>query len=262
MKVRMTLAALLATALPLPATADPPPAPERMWRDALWLGPVLDRAGDKVPRPESIRMLTAILRGSQMGPGDGWFGPSRSRYTWDWLRAHFKAGPDGVSRKQFTGPAEWFDRLDRDRDGWLTAEDFDWSERSPFLRQTMMFRQWFSMMDADSNGRVTLKEWQAYFEKLARGKDHITPDELRMALMPPAPRKVAGKGKKGKQGGPPRDMLLKNLLKGDLGSPYEGPRPGQLAPDFTLPTHDGKGKVTLSDFRDRKPVVLIFGSFT
>ena len=59
-----------------------------------------------------------------------------------------------------------------------------------------------------------------------------------------------------------RAMLLRNLLRGDLGSPYEGPRPGTMAPDFTLPTHDGTAKVTLSDFRDRKPVVLIFGSFT
>jgi AhpC/TSA family/EF hand len=258
-KVRLTLAALALLALPRPTPADPPPAPERLWRDALWLGPVLAQAGDKASRPESVRMLSAVLRGSQMGPGDGWFGPGRSRYTWDWLRARFKAGPDGITRKQFGGPAELFDRLDRDRDGTLTAEDFDWSDKSPFLRQTAMFRQWFSMMDGDSNGRVSRKEWQAFFDRLAKGKDHITPDELRLALQPPAPPKAAGKGKKG---GPSRELLVKNLIKGDLGSPYEGPRPGEPAPDFTLPTHDGTAKVTLSDFRDRKPVVLIFGNFT
>jgi hypothetical protein len=122
-----------------------------------------------------------------------------------------------------------------------------------------MFRQWFAMMDGDSNGRVSRKEWQAFFDRLAKGKDHITPDELRLALQPPAPPKAAGKGKKG---GPSRELLVKNLIKGDLGSPYEGPRPGEPAPDFTLPTHDGTAKVTLSDFRDRKPVVLIFGNFT
>ena len=37
---------------------------------------------------------------------------------------------------------------------------------------------------------------------------------------------------------------------------------GDLAPDFTLITKDGKSKVTLSDFRGKKPVVLIFGSYT
>jgi len=37
---------------------------------------------------------------------------------------------------------------------------------------------------------------------------------------------------------------------------------GGPAPDFTLPTHDKKGQVTLSSFRGRKPVVLVFGSYT
>lgn len=37
--------------------------------------------------------------------------------------------------------------------------------------------------------------------------------------------------------------------------------PGELAPDFTLPRTDGRGTVTLSDFRGR-PLVLVFGSFT
>ena len=40
------------------------------------------------------------------------------------------------------------------------------------------------------------------------------------------------------------------------------PKAGDAAPDFTL--HDAKGAdpVTLSDFRGKRPVVLIFGSFT
>jgi hypothetical protein len=37
---------------------------------------------------------------------------------------------------------------------------------------------------------------------------------------------------------------------------------GDLAPDFDLPLHDGSGRVRLSEFRDRRPVVLIFGSYT
>ena len=37
---------------------------------------------------------------------------------------------------------------------------------------------------------------------------------------------------------------------------------GDLAPDFELPRHDGDGLVRLSDFRDNRPVVLIFGSYT
>ncbi len=37
---------------------------------------------------------------------------------------------------------------------------------------------------------------------------------------------------------------------------------GELAPDFTLPTVDRKGTVTLSSHRGQRPVVLIFGSYT
>jgi len=37
---------------------------------------------------------------------------------------------------------------------------------------------------------------------------------------------------------------------------------GDLAPDFTLPTLDGKTEAKLSTFRGQKPVVLIFASYT
>jgi len=37
---------------------------------------------------------------------------------------------------------------------------------------------------------------------------------------------------------------------------------GDVAPDFTLSTLDGKRKVKLSSFRGAKPVALIFGSYT
>jgi hypothetical protein len=38
--------------------------------------------------------------------------------------------------------------------------------------------------------------------------------------------------------------------------------PGDLAPDFRLPTVDHKETVQLSSFRGSRPVVLIFGSYT
>ncbi|MBI9044977.1 MAG: hypothetical protein JEZ06_10855 [Anaerolineaceae bacterium] len=40
------------------------------------------------------------------------------------------------------------------------------------------------------------------------------------------------------------------------------PRTGDLAPDFTLYDIEGQDSVTLSDFRGKKPVALVFGSFT
>jgi copper chaperone CopZ len=49
----------------------------------------------------------------------------------------------------------------------------------------------------------------------------------------------------------PNDRILEELTK-----------VGDLAPDFTLLTSDGKSKMSLSDSRGKKPVVLIFGSYT
>ena len=37
---------------------------------------------------------------------------------------------------------------------------------------------------------------------------------------------------------------------------------GDVAPNFTLKSPDGKRLVKLSDFRSKKPVALVFGSYT
>jgi len=39
-------------------------------------------------------------------------------------------------------------------------------------------------------------------------------------------------------------------------------QPGDIAPDFRLPTLDHQSAVELSSFRGSRPVVLIFGSYT
>lgn len=42
----------------------------------------------------------------------------------------------------------------------------------------------------------------------------------------------------------------------------KAPKAGNPAPDFTLSDISGTNSVTLSDFRGKKPVALIFGSYT
>ncbi|SPF54513.1 conserved exported hypothetical protein [Candidatus Sulfopaludibacter sp. SbA4] len=39
-------------------------------------------------------------------------------------------------------------------------------------------------------------------------------------------------------------------------------KPGDMAPDFRLPTLDRKETVQLSSYRGSRPVVLVFGSYT
>lgn len=48
---------------------------------------------------------------------------------------------------------------------------------------------------------------------------------------------------------------------GDLRMP-DAVRVGDTAPDFKLKTKDGSREVQLSGFRGKRPVVLVFGSFT
>ena len=42
----------------------------------------------------------------------------------------------------------------------------------------------------------------------------------------------------------------------------QAPKAGDLAPDFTLYDISGTESVMLSDFRGKKPVALVFGSYT
>ena len=40
------------------------------------------------------------------------------------------------------------------------------------------------------------------------------------------------------------------------------PKIGEMAPTFKLMSLDGKEETNLADFKDNKPVVLFFGSYT
>ena len=52
------------------------------------------------------------------------------------------------------------------------------------------------------------------------------------------------------------------LMKEQLALNKLAPKTGDLAPDFTLQDISGSESVTLSDFRGKKPVALVFGSYT
>jgi hypothetical protein len=254
-------AAATAAGPPVTSKQVPSPAQEvaRRWVAAAFQMPLLDYADERFPRSEAVRMLAALQHGEKLGPGVGWFGPSQRRHDWSWLAARFDSDGDGrITRKEFTGEVAFFDRLDRDRDGAVTADDFDWSEQSPWVRREAQALALFRAIDSNGDGRATEEETQAYFKKLAGAKGHLMPEDLRKAL--------GGGGGGGGEGGKAKrvskETWIECLMAGDLGSPFEGPRVGKPAPDFTLATHDGKKQVTLSDYRDKRPVVLIFGSFT
>jgi len=210
------------------------------------------------PRPEAVKMLIAILKGSQLNGTDGWFGPAQTRYTWPWLADQHGIDPKkgSITADKFRGPTALFDALDRDGDGKITAGDLDWSDRNPYVMQANMLTRLFRRMDASGDGKLTREELDELFKRLANGKDYFTADDFRRAMTPRGPAGfLPGDG-------PTIPMLVRGLYAGEIGSIQEGPKIGDPAPDFTLQSIDGKETVQLAKAIGKKPVVLLFGNFT
>jgi hypothetical protein len=246
----------LAFAATTAAAAEPPrPRPASVLEPRYYAG-LLDQAAGRLSKLEAVEMVSAIVSGTDMGPNTAWFHPSQGRYDWKWLAQRYDKNGDGkITSQEFAGPEALFDRLDRDGDGAITAADLDWSERSPYLRQLMTAGQTLRALGGDNGGKITREDWEKAFERLSKGKGFVTPEDLRARLFPPE------RPRGGQSGEPTPAVLLKGLLNGDIGSPFEGPSVGQRAPDFRLKAYDGQGEVALSELRG-KPVVLVFGSFT
>lgn len=214
---------------------------------AAWLKKCYD--GEEMP--ESVQMLLAVASGSEIGPGDGWFGPGQSRYDWNWLaRRHGAEASAAICREQFRGPSEWFDRFDRNLDGRLTADDFDWSNGNPFVRRFYDLSHFLRRLNQRGDGRLTRDEWLAFFDRAAAGRDYITVADL--AADPDAVPDP----------GPTPEVMIRGMFRGELGSLYAGPRLNDPAPDFTLRTHDGARTIRLAELIGPQPVVLVLGNFT
>ena len=252
---RLTAFALAAILASLSVVrADEPPARAKRLKPTE----VLEKAWPD--HPEWVAMLVDILQGSQLGPGDGWFkkAVAQTRFTWDAARAALDKDGDGsISKAEFGGGDTDFARLDRDRDGLLTAPDFDFSPHALTPTPGSML---FFMADRDGNGAVTREEFDGLFKSLDGGNlGFLSQDEMRNLLTPPArPKALAARPSTG----PTRATLIKGLFRQEIGSLQPGPKVDDPAPDFTLRTVEGVDEVNLSKKIGTKPVVLVFGNFT
>ncbi len=217
-------------------------------------------SADWKDRPEWADMLIGLLKNEKMTPTFGWFKPSEKKYDWNWLASKCDANADGVISKDEL-PAgtpnldRLFSRFDRDNDGQLRAGDFDHSVQPP-TPPAMMSRFLSSVLDQDSNGRITREELEAFLKRADKDQSgFITSEDLYGDFT----RAFADLN--GDDGMPGPETMLTMLFRGELGVFEAGPKVGDAAPDFSLPTHDGGQTITLSQRRG-KPVVLIFGSFT
>jgi alkylhydroperoxidase family enzyme/thiol-disulfide isomerase/thioredoxin len=236
------------------ANEEMAPEVETLTPEAAAIADELRRTLDK--DSEAIAMLNDILKGSNLGPEDGWFPLAKveNRFGWEYVLKRYDTNADAsISTEEFQGHEEDFGRLDRDDDGAVTADDFDWSEHSLTPSPGLMM---FFMADSDANGKVTKDEFLGLYEQFVAGGDYLAIDDLRSALS------QSNSGQRSKRADTPTpSTLVKGLKNQELGSLQPGPRLDELAPDFTLTALDGK-KVTLSKVTHEKPTVLIFGNFT
>lgn len=219
--------------------------------------------------PEYVEMLRDVLLDRNMGPGIGWFHPGESRYSWSSLAARFdRNGDNRIGRDEFDAEPAWFTRLDRNRDGAIRPADLTWDASSADAQRARSAARWFAPLDANSNGRLSPEEWETAFDRLAGDRAHLTEADLVRVLQGGRQMELAIQGRQANRlVRPPRHVMLKWLLRGQIGEVWEGPRVDRQAPDFDLPLHKspaggGPDRIRLSQFRGKKPVVLLFGSFT
>jgi Ca2+-binding EF-hand superfamily protein len=224
------------------------------------MGEMFDQ--DWKDRPEWGDLLIAILKDEPMEPGKGWWRPSAARYDWGWLRKTFDADTnEKVDRGELSANLpigqELFARLDRNLDDYVSEADFaPEASDGPTAMAGKTASMLFSRLDIDSNGRVSPDEMTAFFNRADSDKSgYLTAEDLRAVLSNVNAPKSAGSE-------PTSGQMLRMLFSNQLGWLEEGPALDSLAPDFTLPLHQGNGTITLSHSRGNKPVVLIFGSFT
>lgn len=148
--------------------------------------------------------------------------------------------------------------FDTNYDGALDAAEFeaasansastglDTSEIGGMGRMMVPTDPWAALLagaDADGDEQLSKDELVAFYKDNAGNSD----GNWNLAAL----TSMGGRGgarEAGSDQAAPQDNLLAQL--------------GQVAPDFTLASEDGEDEVTLSDFAGKRPVVLIFGSYT
>jgi thiol-disulfide isomerase/thioredoxin len=269
---------------PSPAVPTGPPPTRTESLEMIWPG-----------YPEWLAMFAEVLEGNPPFAGQGWYrkAVSRTRFDWKSVSGRFDRNRDGrIDRAEMNASDEAFRRLDRDRDGRLTESDFDFlGDARPEAMGVLFFAtNAFNTTDRNDDARASRKEWEetiqfAYGDPLVRvilskvgveirtryelaakaGVDFLTLADFQEAFtltMKSEMLSTLSAPRMAPVGAALRQTLLRAFLRGDLGSMNAGPALEETAPDFTLPTADGRSEVTLSKLYPTKPVVLIFGNFT
>ncbi|MAB79775.1 MAG: hypothetical protein CMJ89_10530 [Planctomycetes bacterium] len=222
--------------------------------------------------------------------------------AWNYFRTKYDADGDGsVGKSEYDRRESAFARLDRTGDGRLQAEDFapPYSVRRSIVTEVLATRVMFgyfqengdpkeltldelftSAESLDSDGNEILDEFE--FRSQAEQRFEKKPvDDIALMLGERDPWTVLVHGidldGDGTLSFSEFETFFEDVDNGDYtltlhsetqdGNnpnrvPVTGPRVGQVAPDFELCPPGGGKAVKLSSFAGRRPVALIFGSYT
>lgn len=222
-------------------------------------------------RPEWVDMAISMLKGEPMGAGKGWYTGSKYKLDFKWLLDNFDDNGDGfVVKNEISRRFKSFERMDRNGDQKITAEDLDWKEVSGLNPDKSPAGLMFRMLDSDTNGKVTADEMANLMRVMDRTrKGYLTAEDLqtmfdsldqRLEMMEKnAQMQMANMQRDAKNNA---TRYLQMLMKEELGNLNDGPAIGDMAPEFELQLLNDKSKtVKLADLKG-KIVVLNFGSFT
>ena len=229
----------------------------------------------------SLALLALLLSGCA-GTSGSCGGRVELQNIWLALAAkHDKDGDGRITSAEFTRGEAQFRNHDRNQDGVITTADY------PEGRYWNGFGPWVARMaDGDRNKVVERSEWQQMTDRMDSNRDGVI-DSAEFAKTPfgVGADKMDLLALSFDQDGDGRievsdfDSLFADLDLNDDGKiaerEFKGserlftrprsklPVVGQMAPDFDLPRSDDASKtVKLSSFRGKRPVALIFGSYT
>lgn len=218
--------------------------------------------------------------------------------VWRFLSRSYDADENGsITAAEYGRGEKAFRNLDRNRDGVITAADFE-RERGrergrgrgraagrggadPDAALPRFVERFATFIDRDGEPGIGAADWQRMIRAMAPADDGtIARGNLTGFLGDAAGGRMARMATR-RLG---RDLDLDDsggVDTGDLAAIFRRldadengrldradglklpPGVGELAPDFTLPlAGDRSEQVTLSSFRGKKPVALVFGSYT
>jgi len=232
----------------------------------------------------ALGLLTVAL------PAQG-FGGNRTA-TWKHLQAEYdKNGDQKISAEEHGRGERQFSNLDRNGDGVITEADFTMRRRRPGGNRDATDRDaqvartlgdmFGTFLNRDGKPGLANAEWKKMITSLQPdGKGVIAKASLRLLMGEEGEGRMAGFVGDGLARSFDRnedgDITVDDLTavfaaldKNGDGLIEQGteidmpPTKGEMAPDFTLPyANDREKTVSLSSFRGKKPVALIFGSYT